>query len=446
MTDTLLSIILPLNIWIDNLLTMGLPVIQESMDKILNVMRNSPLKPTELVGLAKGIGACCALGVGSYEAWMMMLGRRAMDIMKIIRIIIISACISGSSWITKAAAEPGYMMEDVMRTHTKAINSIVAEKEQEVAKKQKEYLDSLRSAAAKQYQEKEAAIDKQDDGGLLDIKGKLNQLGSWITTQLKEGAVIAETKLAEFANDIIRFIGELLFQMMFYGMLLGQRCFLAILGMFCPIAFAMSLAPPYKSAWSQWLSKYLSISLWGFVVYCILYYVEYFIVYFLNQDVTSYNNLMNSSDMGSWGNIGALGIQSIGTTCQYAIAMLIGFKILGMVPEVASWLIPGGVSSGMGSASAGMAAAAGGAIGAAAGTAVSAAAGAPSAAISLGGAIQQARSDGHGSGIGYGILASTGWGKAAASGADNARNLNNVGKSDSNYTQGGKTESPSSSS
>ena len=100
----------------------------------------------------------------------------------------------------------------------------------------------------------------------------------------------------------------------------------------------------------------------------------------------------------------------------------------------------------MGSASAGMAAAAGGAIGAAAGTAVSAAAGAPSAAISLGGAIQQARSDGHGSGIGYGILASTGWGKAAASGADNARNLNNVGKSDSNYTQGGKTESPSSSS
>lgn len=443
MTDFLLSIITPLSIWLDQILTMGLPVIQEAMDRILDAMRDSPLKPTELVGMAKSIGACCALGVGSYEAWMMILGRRGIDVMKILRIVIISCCISGSSWISKAAAEPGYQMEAVMRIHTQAMNGNVAKKEEEVAKKQKVYLDSLRSKLTQLELQKEAD-DKDNGGGLLDIS--LDKLETWAKQKIMSAAVISETKLAEFANDVIRFIGEMLFQMMFYGMLLGQRCFLAILGMFCPIAFAMSLAPPFKSAWSQWLSKYLSISLWGFVVYCVLYYVEFFIVYFLDNDLKAYDSLIHAKEMGSWDSIGALGLQALGTTCQYAIAMLIGFKVLSMVPEVASWLIPGGVSSSMGSASAGMAAAAGGAIGAAAGTAVSAAAGAPSAAISLGGAIQQARSDGHGSGIGYGILASTGWGKAAASGADNARNLNNVGKSDSNYTQGGKTESPSSSS
>ncbi|EJW90853.1 membrane protein, partial [gut metagenome] len=57
----------------------------------------------------------------------------------------------------------------------------------------------------------------------------------------------------------------------------------------------------------------------------------------------------------------------IGSNCMYAMGMLVGAYIIRFVPEVASWLIPGGVSSGAGSASGstvmGMAAMAGGAAG-----------------------------------------------------------------------------------
>lgn len=46
----------------------------------------------------------------------------------------------------------------------------------------------------------------------------------------------------------------------------------------------------------------------------------------------------------------ALGLQGIGSNCMYAMGMLVGAFILRFVPEVASWLIPGGVSSSAGSA------------------------------------------------------------------------------------------------
>ena len=140
--------------------------------------------------------------------------------------------------------------------------------------------------------------------------------------------------------------------------------------------FALSLAPPWSSAWSQWMSKFLSLSLWGFVTYMCLYYIDFILLYNLQQDMVAYNHLLHGS-VNSWSQIGALGLQGIGSNCMYAMGMLVGAYIIRFVPEVASWLIPGGVSSGVASAAGstvtGMAvtagAAAGGAIGATAGAA-----------------------------------------------------------------------------
>ena len=114
--------------------------------------------------------------------------------------------------------------------------------------------------------------------------------------------------------------------------------------------FAMSLAPPWNSAWSQWMSKYLSLTLWGFITYMCLYYIDFILLYNLQQDMIAYEHLLNGS-VNSWSQIGALGLQGIGSNCMYAMGMLVGAYIIRYVPEVASWLIPGGVSSGVASSS-----------------------------------------------------------------------------------------------
>lgn len=332
------------------LLTIGLPAIDESLDKLLVAMETFPNVAVlgNAVGLARVLGLCLALCVGSYECWMMMLGRRAMDVMKLLRIVGISMCISGSSWICSSLLVPGKGLEATTKAMAKSKNKEVAAFELKVAQKQSEYLDRLRAVQDSIATAQQVAAIGEDAAWWDKLIYNVENLGTTINNYAQRAAVATETKVSEWINDVIRFIGELIFQMSYYGILVAQRIFLSILAIFCPIMFALSLAPPWSSAWSQWMSKYLSLSLWGFVTYMCLYYIDFILLYNLQQDLVAYNHLLHGS-VNSWSQIGALGLQGIGSNCMYAMGMLVGAYIIRFVPEVASWLIPGGVSSSAGS-------------------------------------------------------------------------------------------------
>lgn len=430
MTDLFLSVNMMMVSFVNQLLTMGLPVIDESLAELMSVMKSSPTNGLfgEMQSMARGLGITLALCVGSYECWVMILGRRAMDVLKIFRILGLAICIQFSPVICSALDIPGNWLESRTQGMAKTANKQVATLEKAVATKQQEYMDSLRSQMSKQAEQK-AAQDAATEDGIFDkIKNGIENIGISIRNFAKKAAVLLETKISEWANDIIRFIGEIIFQMCYYGMLVGQRIFLSVLKLFCPIMFALSIVPPWRSAWSQWISKYLTISLWGFVVYLIVYYIDFLIMYYLKSDLTAYNQLLHNAT--DWNNIGALGMQAIGTTCMYVVGMLAGAKILSMVPEVCSWLIPGGISSGAGSSAAGTAGAAGGAAGAAVGVTVGAATGGVTTAASVAGAYNQSRSSGNSvtGSIVNSAISNSSVGKSFISGAEQAEKYKNSGK------------------
>ena len=322
----------------DIFLTMGLPSVDESLDKLLVAMEAFPKSAVlgNTVAYARVIGLCLALCVGSYECWMMMLGRRVMDVMKLARIIALSMCITSSSWICNELAIPGKALEATTKAMASAKNKEVAALERKVAEKQAKYLDRLREVQDSIETAKQIQAIGEDAHWWDKLIYSMENLGSTINNYAQRAAVAAETKVSEWINDVIRFIGELIFQMSYYGMLVAQRIFLTILAMFAPIMFALSIVPPWSSAWSQWISKYLSLSLWGILLYN------------LKEDLTAYDHLLKGS-VTSWGQIGALGLQGIGSNCMYAMGMLVGAYVIRFVPEVASWLIPGGISSSAGS-------------------------------------------------------------------------------------------------
>ncbi len=440
MTDLLLSS----NIFINQLLTMGLPAIDQSLMNLLAAMETFP-KSTILgdaISFSKILGLFLALCMGSYECWMMMLGRRGMDVLKLLRIAGLSLCITYSSYICDALKQPGKGLEQVAKMMADDKNKEVAALEMKVAEKQDNYLKRLRQVQDSIETAKQVQAIGEDASWWDKLVYNMENLGSTINNYAQRAAVAAETKVSEWINDVIRFVGELIFQMSYYGMLVAQRIFLTILATFAPIMFALSIVPPWSNAWSQWMSKYLSLSLWGFVVYMCLYYIDFILMYNLLEDIKAYDTLLRGS-VDSWENIGALGLQGIGSNCMYAMGMLVGAYVIRFVPEVASWLIPGGVSSSAGSAAGAVAA---GMVGGAASKSVGAAAatvGVGAAVVtggaSLAGAAQQAHSDGGGviRGTARTIMAQTGIGRSYSRGADNARSINNVGKSDSNYKPGG---------
>ena len=357
------------------LCTMGLPAIDESLDRLLVAMEAFPNVAIlgNTIGFARMLGLLLSLCVGSYECWMMMLGRRGMDAMKLLRIIGISICISSSSWICSALQTPGKSLEATTKAMAMAKNREVAALELKVAQKQGEYLERLRAVQDSISTAKQIAEIGEDANWWDKLIYNVENLGTTINNYAQRAAVAAETKVSEWINDVIRFVGELIFQMSYYGILVAQRIFIAIMIVFCPIMFALSLAPPWNSAWSQWMSKFLSLTLWGFVTYMCLYYIDFILMYNLQEDLVAYNHLLHGT-VNSWEQIGALGLQGIGSNCMYAMGMLVGAYIIRFVPEVASWLIPGGISSGAaspaGSVAMGAATMAGSAAGSAVGTTV----------------------------------------------------------------------------
>ena len=76
----------------------------------------------------------------------------------------------------------------------------------------------------------------------------MENLGSTINNYAQRAAVAAETKVSEWINDVIRFVGELIFQMSYYGMLVAQRILMTILATFAPIMSALSIVPPWSNA------------------------------------------------------------------------------------------------------------------------------------------------------------------------------------------------------
>lgn len=284
------------------LLTMGLPSIDQSLEKLLVAMETFPKSAVlgNTVGYARVIGLCLALCVGSYECWMMMLGRRAMDVVKLLRIVGLSICITYSSWICQELARPGKALEATTKQMASSKNKEVAALELKVAQKQSDYLKRLRQVQDSIETAKQVQTIGEDAHWWDKLIYNMENLGTTINNYAQRATVAAETKVSEWINDVIRFIGELIFQMSYYGILVAQRIFMAILATFAPIMFALSIVPPWSSAWSQWISKYLSLSLWGFVTYMCLYYIDFILMYNLGEDLTAYGRLLQGQ-VNSWG-------------------------------------------------------------------------------------------------------------------------------------------------
>lgn len=355
---------------------MGMGFIDKNLDGLLEAMGNFPdLGTSQIMAWAKIIGCGIALGVGANECYQMILGRRGMDVMKLVHIVIISFCITFSDQIANAVIAPGLAMEKFAKEQVNGKSDKIVQLEKQVFNESTKYLKALWDKRATLEEKAASQKEAERQGIWAKLKGGMEDVvNTVLDTATMVGAAI-EQYLCELLSVIIKFIGEILFQISVYGLLVAERVFLNILKAFAPLMFALSLAPHFKSAWSQWMSKIISISLWGFVAYVCIFYTMSILEYNLMADLASYEELMkNINSTDNIDKLAQVGMTSLGSTCMYVVGCCIGVKLLSMVPEVASWLIPGGVSSSAGSSLGGVGAAAGGAIGGAVGAAAGGAA------------------------------------------------------------------------
>ena len=238
----------------DMLLTMGLPSIDESLDKLLVAMETFPKSAIlgDTVGYARILGLLLALCVGSYECWMMMLGRRAMDVMKLARIIALSMCITSSGWICSELQVPGKALEATTKAMAKAKNKEVAAMERKVAQKQADYLKRLREVQDSVETAKQIQEIGEDAHWWDKLIYSMENLGSTINNYAQQAAVAAETKVSEWINDVIRFVGELIFQMTSGGTMERTNTMAPMMSVIAWLAVAILLSPSCLPLASEW--------------------------------------------------------------------------------------------------------------------------------------------------------------------------------------------------
>ena len=354
MTSLLLSIV-------DLFLTMGIPPIDEHLHLIINQVDNFNLVGLNSIRrLAQIIGCALALCMSSYEGYMMILGRRPIDVLRIARIIGFSLCITQANIIAYACGLPGNGLANECYAQMNVQNALVADALKTCSKKQQQYKDSIHAKidtlTNRQIQKMIAENTKEDPDFIDDIVTSIKTAFAEAQGEIKKMVVSVETLISEGINEAFRFIGELIFEITFFGIILASKFMMKVLVAFCPVAFALSIIPPWASAWSSWISKYVSISLWPFICYSCVTFIDYILLYEINTDITAYQTLLGENPLaaGTWEGLFMLGLQNIGATCRYVIALIIGAILLKFVPEISSWLIPGGASSSIGSTVGGM--------------------------------------------------------------------------------------------
>ncbi len=154
---------------ISDFLTVGLPAIDNSLDDLMKAMRDFPKDQFfgTTLSMARTLGLILALCVGSYESWMMMLGRRGMDVMKLLRIVGLSMCITWSGFVCDSLSSVGKFLEDGVKKTVKDKNNEVAAKEKFIAKLQKKYVDRL-SAVQDSLEKAKQVQEIGEDAGVFD--------------------------------------------------------------------------------------------------------------------------------------------------------------------------------------------------------------------------------------------------------------------------------------
>ncbi len=111
--------------------------------------------------------------------------------------------------------------------------------------------------------------------------------------------------------------------------------FKSVLAIVGPISFAFSMLPSWRDAWSNWVSKYITVNLYGFLAYIELALSTAIIQYNIEDDIDVLQAVNADEDAFALFTVFQSGYHNGLLPCLVVSAL----GIL-MVPKVAEWIIP----------------------------------------------------------------------------------------------------------
>lgn len=192
--------------------------------------------------------------------------------------------------------------------------------------------DSITMKIVKQSAESEEAEALSTDeevhrlGIRLDgIVDKIQNLGIYVVGKIRQ------ILFSFFETIIITIWQAIVYLIMFLGMIFFKSI-LAIVG---PLAFAFSLLPSWRDAWSTWVSKYISVSLYGFIAYIDLAVSMAIIQYGIEDDIDVLTQANLEDEAFTLFTCFASGFHN-----NFIPALIVSAISLLLIPKIAEWIVP----------------------------------------------------------------------------------------------------------
>lgn len=312
---------------------MGFELVDEHLlDVIQNLVIFCRKYFSGFITAGQALGALMSIFVVAGEAYKVMVKQKGFDVLAIMRPIAIAIVIANWIPFTDAIGAVPRLMESYAQG--------IFEKEHREIKTLRE----IRTTAAENIKERttkaRAAADlaeKQIANG--NIFERLMEMGddmlNTISDQLYSFGTIMQAQVNQVLEEWVMKIGEFFWQIQVYLLFFIKEVFAGILVITGPITFGLSVLPIWKDAWSQWVARYISVLLYGFVGFFVLAAALQLVKYGVRYD-TEILNTANSTQEA----FAAYSKSSVVTALFHFITLIVGGLAIKMVPELATWIIP----------------------------------------------------------------------------------------------------------
>ena len=280
-------------------------------------------------GIAKTIAAILTLIYFGSEAYKIMVGDKNFEIMPLLRpfgILLIIMCWGSflgalDAPLNQIHGAGKHMFETKMatidnlnKTRTALQDSIM----DQVTRKQEE----VRAAQANE----DRNFWQKIGADLSGIWERIEGLGLWLIAQVRQ-----------FLFNIIESLVQIIWQAMVYLMLFLRLVFKGVLGIIGPLSLALSILPMFRGTFGRWVSKYITVNLYGCITYIVLALSSAIIQYSIETDVQVLRQA-NADDT-------ALAMQTVfntGFVNGFLPAMIMSIFAILQVPKLAEWVVESG--------------------------------------------------------------------------------------------------------
>lgn len=284
-----------------------------------------------------GFGALCYMG---YLGWQMQEGARPWEVTPMIRPTIIAfilmywgAFTSMIQYPLQSLAEPGIaLFQDI----EKDANDLRIER----FKKQNQILEILIKTQAEEEAKQETLdkLEKKADDNWFDID--VDKL----LAPAKEWYMKMEFKIQKTLSEIIEAVSLTILRVCTYLIFFIQKIWSYVLLVLGPIAVGMSLIPGFENSFNNWVTKFININLYSFIIYTIINIGQQLIMSGYQMELDRYALIIDS---GGVADINTLRVYVQNSGMMYtALFPCVAYIITGigvlMVPSIADSIVSAG--------------------------------------------------------------------------------------------------------